>query len=113
MTSADDDTILAGVKRSIDASNRRRVQTVDRLSVLALKVYHIEQALTDLADAQIDDQQSMRQRLAGLQEQRIDLGNCLDGLLADIRAGRIGLKLYRQVKVYREVATGRLKADLV
>ena len=137
---AADDAVLAAVKRSIDASNRRRVQAVDRLddlihtdlaaagvidpdaplnsespgsivdrlSVLALKIFHIEEALAGAGG----DRGAMQTRLAGLQEQSEDLGRCLDRLLADIRAGRRGLKLYRQVKVYREAASGRLKADL-
>lgn len=136
-----DDTVLAEVKRSIDASNRRRVQAVDklddmihagltaggvsdpaaplnsespgsiidRLTVLALKIHHVAEARAGLDG---DEAAAMERRLAGLVEQRDDLGNCLDALLAGIRAGRVGLKLYRQVKVYRETATGALKADL-
>lgn len=136
-----DDTVLAGVKRSIDASNRRRVQAVDklddmifaglkatgavdpaaplnsespgsiidRLTVLALKVFHIAEA-RDALDG--DEAAAMGKRLAGLVEQHDDLGGCLDALLEGIRAGKVGLKLYRQVKVYKEAATGALKADL-
>ena len=129
------DAVLAAVKRSIDASNRRRVQCVDelddllytglsagaaagaplnsespgsiidRLTVLALKVWHVKEALDG------EDAEAMRGRLAGLEEQRDDLGGCLDALLAGIREGRIGLKLYRQVKVYRE-PDGTLRTDL-
>jgi len=136
-----DDTVLAEVKRSIDASNRRRVQAVDklddmihaglaaggvsdpaaplnsespgsiidRLTVLALKIHHVAEARDGLDG---DEAAVMERRLVGLVEQRDDLGGCLDALLAGIRAGRVGLKLYRQVKVYRETATGALKADL-
>lgn len=136
-----DDTVLAAVKRSIDASNRRRVQAVDRLddmifaglrasgtvdpsaplnsespgsiidrlTVLALKIHHVAEARDALA---ADEAAAMERRLAGLVEQRDDLGGCLDALLEGIRAGRTGLKLYRQVKVYREAATGTLRADL-
>jgi len=139
-----DDTVLAAVKRSIDASNRRRVQTVDRLddllysgltasgvvnpaaplnsespgsiidrlTVLALKVYHIAEALTALPDDDSPETVAMQERLATLTEQEKDLGNCLDNLLEGIRTGRVGLKLYRQVKVYKAAESGKLTADL-
>ncbi len=140
---AADDRILASVKRSIDASNRRRVQTVDklddlvftglnelgalrpdaplhsespgsiidRLTVLALKVYHVREAMTELEPGSAEAA-AMQPRLDTLTEQSADLGACLDTLLADIRGGRHGLKLYRQVKVYRDPQTGKLLADL-
>jgi len=136
------DQVQAAVKRSIDASNRRRVRTVDRLddmihaglaragvidpraplnsespgsiidrlSVLALKIHHVAEARDALPAGH--ERQAMEERLDGLVEQRDDLGGCLDTLLAGIRAGKVGLKLYRQVKVYREAATGTLKTDL-
>lgn len=138
-----DDTVLATVKRSIDASNRRRVQTIDalddliytglndagvlvadaplnsespasiidRLTVLALKIYHVDEALKAYR-AGGEDPGSMQDRLDTLTEQSRDLGACLDRMLTGIRAGKTGLKLYRQVKVYREPGTGRLVADL-
>ena len=134
--------ILAAVKRSIDASNRRRVQTVDRLddliytqcreagivaegaplnsespgsiidrlTVLALKIYHIGEATAGLAAGAERD--GMLDKLASLTEQSTDLGHCLDVLMTGVREGRIGLKLYRQVKVYQEPGTGKLTADL-
>lgn len=137
-----DDHVLAAVKRSIDASNRRRVQTVDRLddmihaglvrsgavdpaaplnsespasiidrlTVLALKIHHVAEALAPMPQG--DERRAMQDRLDGLTGQRDDLGGCLDALLAGIRGGQVGLRLYRQVKVYRQAETGTLKADL-
>ena len=136
------DEILAAVKRSIDDSNRRRVQTVDslddviytqlkdagvvaegaplnsespgsiidRLTVLALKIHHIGEALDAMEPGAGRD--SMREKLDTLTEQSADLGGCLDILMDGIVAGRIGLKLYRQVKVYVEPGTGKLKEGL-
>ena len=135
------DAVLAGVKRSIDDSNRRRVQAVDqldavihagfsslgiidpdaplnsespgsiidRLTVLALKAWHAAEAVVEAAP---NDRRAMQDRLAMLREQQRDLGGCLDDLLAGIRQGRVGLKLYRQIKLYRDAETGRLVADL-
>ncbi len=134
-----DDHVLAAVKRSIDASNRRRVQTiddldawyvaalgdrqsanapvpsetvgsiVDRLSILALKRYHVQEAC-DAAAA--GDRNAMRTRLTVLDEQYGDLAACYDRIQADVLAGRLRLKRYRQVKVYRDAATGHLRADI-
>lgn len=138
-----DDTILAATKRSIDASNRRRVQTIDalddiiftglneagllkdgaqlnsespasiidRLTVLALKTYHVAEALAAYR-ASGEEPGAMQERLDTLTEQSRDLGACLDRMLTGIRAGDMGLKLYRQVKVYRQPGTGKLVADL-
>lgn len=137
------DALLGAIKRSIDASNRRRVQMVDRLddliytglndrgcltpgaplasespgsiidrlSVLALKLHHVGEAHAALAPKS-SEATAMQARLATLTEQYADLGACLDRLLAGIQAGQIGLKLYRQVKIYRDPETGRLVADL-
>jgi len=136
------DAVLAAVKRAIDASNRRRVQTIDaldvhlceqaasaalaapdaalhsetpgsiidRLTVLALKRYHVAEALADAEPG--GDRGAMQARLDTVTEQFDDLAGCLERLLADILAGRVQLKLYRQVKVYRDPRTGALKADV-
>ena len=137
------DNVLGAIKRSIDASNRRRVQTVDRLddliytglkesgslndgatlnsespasiidrlSVLALKAYHVNEAHEALTSGS-QDALAMQGRLDTLTEQYADLGACLDRLLAGIRAGDVGLKLYRQVKIYKDPETGQMRADL-
>jgi hypothetical protein len=41
-------------------------------------------------------------KLDRLLQQRIDLGNCLDALLADSAAGRAYFKVYRQFKMYND-----------
>jgi len=153
------DAVLAAVKRSIDASNARRVQAVeafdahviggleaagliapeaplhsespgsivDRLTVLALKVWHAREALKPVAagesavpagaaatvtgSAPATEARALSDRLRSLEEQQSDLVGCLERLYADIAAGRARVKLYRQVKLYRDPATGRLRPD--
>ena len=83
---------------------------IDRLTVLALKIHHIGEALDAMEPGAGRD--SMREKLSALTEQSADLGGCLDVLMDGIVAGRIGLKLYRQVKVYAEPGTGKLKEGL-
>ncbi len=136
------DRILAAVKRSIDASNSRRVKSVeifdahidrsladvglanpdaplhsesagsivDRLSVLLLKMWHTEEGMSEAQDR--DAREGLAGRLNGLREQVEDLAGCLDRLFDDVAAGRTRIKLYRQVKVYRDPETGRYLSDL-
>jgi Protein of unknown function (DUF4254) len=74
---------------------------VDRLSILALKIYHMhEQTLREDADAA--HVATCRAKLATLREQRGDLAAALRGLEADLRAGRKRFKVYRQMKMYND-----------
>jgi hypothetical protein len=43
-----------------------------------------------------------RVKLERLQQQRLDLGGCLDALMADAMAGRAYFKVYRQFKMYND-----------
>lgn len=74
---------------------------IDRLSILALKVFAMRQqaARSDADDAH---RASAAIRLDRLLEQRCDLGGCLDALLADAAAGRAYFKVYRQFKMYND-----------
>lgn len=74
---------------------------VDRLSILALKIYHTRQEL-ERADADAEHAARNRSRLAILEEQRSDLAACLDALWRDTLEGRRRFKLYRQLKMYND-----------
>ena len=77
---------------------------VDRLSILALKIYHMrEQA--ERTDASDQHRQKCRAKLDVLLEQRKDLSTAIDLLLADIAAGRKYMKVYRQMKMYNDPST--------
>ena len=77
---------------------------IDRLSILALKIYHMhEQASrTDADEAHL---QRCRAKLDVLLEQRTDLTAAIDQLLDDIAAGKKYMKVYRQMKLYNDPAT--------
>ncbi len=136
------DEVLAAVKRSIDASNARRVQAiealdveimgvlareglpragaplnsespgsiVDRITVLALKLYHIREELSTAGGT--TDEAALHARLESISEQMDDLAGCLDHLFREVAAGRVGIKLYRQVKVYKDPVSGRYRSGL-
>ncbi len=89
---------------------------LDRLTVLALKIFHLKEAVTETRAAGATPQDpelgALLQRHQSLAEQMVELSECLDRLLAEVQLGRRRLKLYRQVKVYRDATTGRLRSDL-
>lgn len=75
-------------------------QMIDRLSILALKIWHMAAAAAATDDARFGAE--CRRKLAVLEEQRRDLHRCLRRLLVDFRAGRRYFKLYRQFKAYND-----------
>ena len=127
--SASDDRI-AQVKHAIDILNQRRNDLVeqidrtlleaagaqnpaaplnsespglmiDRLSVLALKLYHTEEETHRLSASDAHHEKN-RARLALLREQRADLLHCLDRLWREVQSGERRFKLYRQMKMYND-----------
>ncbi len=76
-------------------------QMLDRLSILALKLYHTGcEALRD--DASPSHRESNAHRASALREQQNDLSSCLAALWADILNGERRFKLYRQMKMYND-----------
>lgn len=77
---------------------------IDRLSILALKIYHMqEQTLRN--DASEEHIAKCRAKLDVLLEQKADLSEAIDTLIDDIAAGRKYMKVYRQMKMYNDPAT--------
>lgn len=74
---------------------------IDRLSILALRIYHMEEQ-ADRAEAAPAHRQRATQRLSILYEQHRDLSRSLGELLDDLGAGRKRLKIYRQFKMYND-----------
>jgi hypothetical protein len=74
---------------------------IDRLSILALKIYHTGEE-ADRLDAPAGHGQRNRDRLDILSEQRADLARCLDALWRETLAGTRRFKLYRQMKMYND-----------
>ncbi len=77
---------------------------VDRLSILALKIYHMREQ-TQRTDADAAHIEQCGKKLAVLLEQQTDLSTAIDQLLADIEAGRKWMKVYRQMKMYNDPST--------
>ncbi len=72
---------------------------VDRLSILALKVYHFE---IEAGRGAAEHRAKCQAKLDTLLTQREDLTTAIDELLDDLAAGRRRMKLYRQMKMYND-----------
>ena len=76
---------------------------VDRLSILALKIYHMQQEV-DRTDTTKEHHDQCLAKLSTLLEQQKDLSTAIDQLLTDIEAGRKYMKVYKQMKMYNDPA---------
>jgi predicted nucleic acid-binding Zn-ribbon protein len=76
---------------------------IDRLSILALKIYHMEQEVKR-TDANPEHLQKCNIKLSVLLQQCKDLSSAIDQLLADIEAGQKYMKTYKQMKMYNDPA---------
>jgi hypothetical protein len=74
---------------------------IDRLSILALKIYHTREE-ANREDAPPGHAERNRDRLAILEQQRADLAGCLDALWRETLAGTRRFKLFRQLKMYND-----------
>ena len=77
---------------------------IDRLSILALKIYHMREQV-NRNDATEAHKSLCQQKLNVLLEQQKDLSLAIDQLLEDIAAGRKYMKVYKQMKMYNDPST--------
>ena len=77
---------------------------VDRLSILALKIYHMKEQV-ERKDADAAHIERCQLKLSVLLEQQVDLSTAIDQLLDDYQAGRKVMKVYRQMKMYNDPST--------
>src|SRR5574344_1836831 len=77
---------------------------VDRLSILALKIYHMQEQV-NRKDADKEHIELCQGKLDVLLEQQKDLSTAIDQLLSDISEGRKYMKVYRQMKMYNDPST--------
>ncbi len=74
---------------------------VDRLSILALKVYHMDLE-ANRASASDEHREKCQMKLNTLLEQKKDLSSAIDQLLNDIENGLVKIKTYKQMKMYND-----------
>ena len=73
----------------------------DRLSILALKIYHMQEEASR-AEASENHRQTCQKKLEVLLEQRTDLMSAIEQLLEDFKSGRKYMKVYKQMKMYND-----------
>lgn len=74
---------------------------IDRLSILALKIYHMNEE-ANRTDASEKHQMACKAKLNVLLEQQKDLSLAIDQLLEDIKVGDKYMKVYKQMKMYND-----------
>lgn len=77
---------------------------VDRLSILALKIYHMKEQ-TERKDVAPEHIAQCQRKLDVLLEQRKDLSEAIDSLISDISSGKKYMKVYKQMKMYNDPST--------
>ena len=89
------------VKPSAKINSESPAWTLDRLSILALKIYHMNEEATR-AEASQEHRDKCQVKLNVLLEQRTDLFTAIDDLLTDIENGDKFMKVYKQMKMYND-----------
>jgi hypothetical protein len=91
----------ATVKDNATINTESPAWGVDRLSILALKVYHMNEEATR-ENASESHRNACQTKLNILLEQRVDLSTAIDQLLNDISVGNKYMKVYKQMKMYND-----------
>lgn len=89
------------VKENAKINSESPAWALDRLSILALKIYHMNEEATR-AEASRDHRDKCQAKLNILLEQRADLAIAIDDLLKDIENGEKFMKVYKQMKMYND-----------
>ena len=74
---------------------------IDRLSILALKIYHMKEEATRIS-ASDKHRNKCQKKLAVLLEQREDLTMSISELMQDFETGDKYMKVYKQMKMYND-----------
>ncbi len=89
------------VKGDATVNTESPAWAIDRLSILALKIYHMQEE-AERTDASAEHIKKCAVKLNVLLEQRKDLSTAIDQLLSDIESGSKYMKVYKQMKMYND-----------
>jgi hypothetical protein len=92
------------VKEDAKINSETPAWAIDRLSILALKIYHMQEEATRESASQ-SHRNKCQEKLNVLLEQRIDLSTAIDDLLHDFSTGDKYVKVYKQMKMYNDSDT--------
>lgn len=89
------------IKQDATINTESPAWALDRLSILALKIYHMREE-ADREDASNSHRTECQNKLDILLEQRADLTAAIDRLIRDIEEGHKYMKVYKQMKMYND-----------
>lgn len=89
------------VSNDVTLNTESPAWVIDRLSILCLKIYHMQEQV-DRKDAAAAHLKKCQDKLAILLEQQEDLSAAFDQLLQDFAEGKKRIKVYRQMKMYND-----------
>ena len=76
---------------------------IDKLSILALKIYHMHQEVMR-EHVDLEHHEACDKKYQILLSQQVDLSTAIDQLLEDIESGDKYMKIYKQMKMYNDPA---------
>ena len=89
------------IKANATINTESPAWAIDRLSILALKIYHMRQEV-ERTDTTPEHHAQCENKLNVLLEQQKDLSSAIDQLIDDIENGRKYMKVYKQMKMYND-----------
>ncbi|MBL6666583.1 DUF4254 domain-containing protein [Flavobacteriaceae bacterium] len=92
------------VREDATVNSESPAWALDRLSILELKIYHMEEE-ANRQEASKSHREKCNAKLQVLLNQREDLGSSIDDLLQDIASGSKYMKIYKQMKMYNDEDT--------
>ncbi|MCC4212169.1 DUF4254 domain-containing protein [Leeuwenhoekiella parthenopeia] len=101
------DSYFLKLYRNIEPKDSATINTespawaLDRLAILTLKIYHMEEE-ANREDASDEHKIACQNKLDVLIEQRVDLCTAIDTLVRDIENGDKYMKVYKQMKMYND-----------
>ena len=101
------DSYFLNLYSNINPQENAKVNTespawaIDRLSILILKIYHMEEE-SNRKDVSQDHRNNCQKKLNVLIEQREDLSESIDQLLIDLSTGIKKMRVYKQMKMYND-----------
>ena len=99
------------VKEGAKINSETPAWAIDRLSILALKIYHMNEEATRTSASEAH-RAKCQEKLNVLLEQRVDLSTAIDDLLADYASGDKYVKVYKQMKMYNDEDTNPMGASI-
>ena len=91
------------VKSNATVNTESPAWAIDRLSILHLKIYHMQQEV-ERTNSSAEHIAQCLTKLNILLEQKVDLSTSISELIEDISTGSKRMKVYKQMKMYNDPA---------